>query len=345
MKKFSSASMLRVNKVLNQLDPNQSDNLWIISPLLTSEWLTSHIGGHCKAITLKLDALQNSGSFKVRGMSTFMKKQLRSNDKINTFVSTSSANAGMAVAYVAKKLRCQCLIILDETQRENELLSGLRDEYNAKIQFNGSNWNEADKYAIELCKMQNNFCYVPMFDDAAIFEGHSSIIHEIKHQYSEQYNLSHPDCIIVSCGGGGLLTGLMTGLLKVGWSQKCQIVAAQSCNCALFDAAVSNEYKPIAVKTISSEGINLGFRSVCKAAMDLAHRYNEFGNPIKSMIVEDSDVLKICSLFAKKHHVLIEPLCATALAVLYQNKEYFGQFENVCVVVCGGNHIWYKHDE
>lgn len=146
------SAMLRINKVLNQLDSNHHSNeLWLNTPLLSSEWLTTHIGGKCKQVTLKLDALQHSGSFKVRGMSSFMKQQLKqSNNKINTFVSTSSANAGMAVAYVAKKLNCECLIILDETQTQNELLPRFKSDYNAKIKFHGANWNEADKYANNL---------------------------------------------------------------------------------------------------------------------------------------------------------------------------------------------------
>ena len=135
----------------------------------------------------------------------------------------------------------------------------------------------------------------------------------------------------------------MTGLLKVGWSRNCQIIAAQSRNCALFDAALHNGYKPIAVQTVSAEGIHLGHRAVCKAVMDMAQRYNAFGNPIRSMIVEDDAVLDMCCMFARRHHVIIEPLCATALAVLYQNAKYFAKFERICVIVCGGNHVWFRN--
>lgn len=323
--------------------------------MIKSEWLSSYLSeddndnkdnneDNGYIVNLKLDALQPSGSFKIRGISSFMKHKYLNNLDISIFVTTSSANAGMAVAYSAMKIGCKCIVILDNTQKDNELLNVFKKEYGAEIQFHGETWNDADEYAIKLCNDNKEYLYVPMFDDPLIFDGHSSIIRELAEQYNNGLggiNDNYPDCIIVSVGGGGLLTGILAGLFQCGWSRYCKIVAAQCQNAALFDAAINNSYKPIAVKTISSEGVDLGYRAVCKKVVRFAEKFSTF-NPIKSIIVEDIDVLNICTLFADKHHILVEPLCGVAIAALYKNKEYFKQFKNIVVFVCGGNHTYYN---
>lgn len=53
---------------------------------------------------------------------------------------------------------------------------------------------------------------VPAYDDPLIWEGHSSMIEEIRHQLGRK-----PDAVFCSVGGGGLLGGIIEGCKKVGW--------------------------------------------------------------------------------------------------------------------------------
>lgn len=53
---------------------------------------------------------------------------------------------------------------------------------------------------------------VPAYDNATLWEGHSSMIHEIKEQLH-----SEPKAIFCSVGGGGLLGGIIVGCEAVGW--------------------------------------------------------------------------------------------------------------------------------
>lgn len=153
------------------------DNLWNETPLTKSEWLSSHIGS---TVNIKLESVQPSGSFKVRGISQFMKQKFGLNDKIDTFVTTSPSNAGMAAAYTAMKLNCKCIMILDVTQREdNDLIDVFEQQYGAEVIYYGEEWNEADEYAEKLCAEKKNFCYVPIFDHPAIFDGNSAIVQEL----------------------------------------------------------------------------------------------------------------------------------------------------------------------
>lgn len=59
---------------------------------------------------------------------------------------------------------------------------------------------------------------VPAYDNPVLWEGHSSMIHEIKEQIP-----SEPNAIFCSVGGGGLLGGIMVGCKAVGWDNSEQI--------------------------------------------------------------------------------------------------------------------------
>lgn len=70
----------------------------------------------------------------------------------------------------------------------------------------------------------------PLFpsDDHDVFEGHASLVYEIQRQLKEQLGRdTEPEGILVSCGGGGLLGGILVGTEKIGW-KNTRLVAIES---------------------------------------------------------------------------------------------------------------------
>ena len=70
--------------------------------------------------------------------------------------------------------------------------------------------------------------YIPAFDHPYIWDGHSTIIDELRLQFQHtpysQHPISHPslpetkpDAIVVPVGGGGLLAGILQGMQRHGW--------------------------------------------------------------------------------------------------------------------------------
>lgn len=55
---------------------------------------------------------------------------------------------------------------------------------------------------------------IPAYDDPILWEGHASMVHEIKQQLPEGVK---PDAIFCSVGGAGLIGGIMDGCKAVGW--------------------------------------------------------------------------------------------------------------------------------
>eukprot|EP01083_Nonionella_stella_P009789 28048_1 len=318
-------------------------NMWIETPLIKSEWLSSCMD-QASIVNLKLEALQPSGSFKIRGISAFMKNEYGLHDRMNCFVTASASNTGMAVAYTASKLNCKCMVILAKSQRNNPLLPILENDYGAKVEFQGDTWTEAEAYANKLCANNSRMCYVPVFEDnPVILHGHSSIVSELKQQYDcgdGGLDDNYPDCVIVSVAGGERLNGVLSGLYQCGWSRDTQVVAAQSEGLSLFEAGVRNGFQPVAVKATTCDGEELGYRAISGKSMDLAEKFSAFKS-IKSMVVKDADVLKVCSMFAEREHMVIDPLCGAAVTALFQNRDYLKQFKNICIIVCGGNRIYF----
>lgn len=334
------------------------------TPLIKSDWLSSHLSSK-NSVYLKLDSLQPSGSNAIRGISSFMKQKYLNDKRIDTFVTSSINNTGIATAYMAMKLNCRCLIILpesmkkelnnnnDKNERQQLLIKKLEDEYGAEIKYhdNISNNNDddhesdkyvADEYAQKLGAHEHgNYCYVPseLVHDPLIFDGYTNIIREI--QDDDEFIGIKPDCILISCDNGSLLGGILGGLYQCGWSRSCKIIAAQSENNALFEATVNNSYKPYPVKSITCQGQDMGHRVLSSQIARFANKF-EYFNPIKSIIVRDLDVLNMATLFAEKEHLLIDSQSAIAITALYKNKHYFKQFEHIVIVVNSGNNSYYN---
>ena len=206
----------------------------IHTPLIESTWLSKHIG---KKVCLKMDALQPSGSFKIRGIGHLIQRVVggeveppntdenattqndskeekdpiyddtpyqapsrgelgQQQSKITHLVSSSGANAGMAVAYAAHKMNIECTIFLSNTKQDHgNILIEQFKQLGSNIKFVGSNWNECDLAARLFAKNNLNVAYIPMFDHECIFRGHSTIVTELK-----SIDNYRPDCIVVATG-------------------------------------------------------------------------------------------------------------------------------------------------
>jgi len=358
----STPAFARFGKEASKVDRSEFLNE---SPLIKSNWLSSSLSSG-NNVYLKLDSLQPTGSNLIRGISSFMKREYLNDKRIDTFITTSISNEGIATAYTAMKLNCKCLIILplsmkdsmiakeeddddENNERQKALFNTLEQEYGAEIQYHDSeSLDDTDEYAQRLGQHENkNYCYVPSERIATplIYDGYTGIIREIQQEELEDSDnddvSDETDCIVISCDNGGLLGGILGGLYQCGWRTSCKIVAAQSENNALFQAAIDNSFKPYPVNVISPEGKEMGHRVLPEKIARLSSKFEDF-NPIKSIIVKDLDILNVSTLFAEKEHLLINSQSAIAVAAVYKNKHYFKQFKNIVIIINSGNNPYYN---
>jgi L-serine/L-threonine ammonia-lyase len=288
--------------------------LHLETPLFESRPLSALAG---RSVWLKLDALQPPGSFKIRGIGHACETYLARGAQ--RFVSSSGGNAGLAVAYAGRLLGVPVTVVVPETttERAKELL---RLE-NAEVITHGASWQEANDFAQSLIGATDAFLHP--FDDPLLWQGHATLVDEVVRSGVK------PDAIVLSVGGGGLLSGVVEGLHRNGWND-IPVFAVETAGAASFHAATKAGHT-VELERIASIATSLGAKRVCEQAMQWSRQH-----PIHSVVVSDQSALSACERFLADHRVLVEPACGASLAVVYEDAPELARFRNVLVVVCGG---------
>ncbi|HEN8711148.1 TPA: pyridoxal-phosphate dependent enzyme [Pseudomonas putida] len=287
--------------------------LHIHTPLIESRPLSLAAG---RSIWLKLDALQPCGSFKLRGVGHAC--EVHHARGARHFVSSSGGNAGLAVAYAGRQLGVPVTVVVPETttDRAKELLH----QEGAKVVVHGSSWQEANALAQTLVGPDDAFIHP--FDDPLLWAGHASLVDEVA---ATGYK---PDAVVLSVGGGGLLSGVVEGLKRNGWSD-VPVLAVETDGAASLHAAVQAGH-PVELERLTSVATSLGAKRVADQALACVQEH-----PVHSVLVSDRAALEACERFLADHRVLVEPACGAALALAYEAGRLDG-YQNVLVVVCGG---------
>ncbi|KAH0625438.1 hypothetical protein JD844_014955 [Phrynosoma platyrhinos] len=239
-------------------------------------------------VYLKLDSAQPTGSFKIRG-----------------------GNAGLAAAYSARRLGIPATIYVP-TSTPAFTVERLKDE-GSNVCVEGEMLAESTKAAKELVKNNPEWVYVSPYDDPLIWEGHMSLIREIKEQME-----SKPGALALSVGGGGMLCGVIRGLRETkALLRRC-------------------------LKVFKGIATTLGVNTVAVETLKLAQEH-----PVFSVVVTDREAVVAIEKFVDDEKILVEPACGAALTSVYsqvvQRLQAEGklspQLDSLVVIVCGGNNI------
>ncbi|MBC3421240.1 pyridoxal-phosphate dependent enzyme [Pseudomonas sp. RW3S2] len=287
--------------------------LHVQTPLIESRPLSLAAG---PTLWLKLEALQPSGSFKLRGVGHAC--EVHHARGARHFVSSSGGNAGLAVAYAGRKLGVPVTVVVPETTsaRAIELLK----LENAQVVVKGSSWQEANQHAQGLLGAGDAFIHP--FDDPLLWTGHASMIDEVA-----QAGLK-PDAVVLSVGGGGLLSGVVEGLKRNGWHD-VPVLAVETEGAASLHAAITAGH-PVELPAINSVATSLGAKRVADQALACAQHH-----PLHSEQVSDRAALQACERFLHDHRILVEPACGAALALAYAPGR-LAHYNKVLMIVCGG---------
>jgi len=298
----------------------------IQTPLLESVELSKIVGF---PTYLKCENCQPSGSFKLRGIGHFVQKSYE--DGVRSVVIASGGNAGLATAYSASKLGISATVVIPEST-PIEAVTKLSD-LGAQVVIHGQSWDDSNEEALRIASLPGN-TYVHPFDDPLVWEGHTSMMAEVK----EQLGGAKPRCVVVAVGGGGLLTGVIQGLQKNGWND-VPVIAMETVGAASFHGAVKAR-KLITLPKIDSIAVCLGARTVARRALDLVVNDE---HTILPHLVTDSEALEACFKFLDHHRMLVEPACGAGLAAVYSGivrradeEGFLLESGPAVVIVCGG---------
>ncbi len=289
-------------------------SLHIETPLIESDPLSEAAG--CQ-VWLKLDALQPTGSFKIRGIGMACESYARHGKR--RFISSSGGNAGIAVAYAGRRLSVPVVVVVPETTTERA--RSLIRQQGAQLIVHGGAWHDANALAQSM--LGEDDAFVHPFDDPLIWRGHASLVDEVAHAGIK------PDAVVLSVGGGGLFCGVVEGLHHNGWHDVPVITAETTGADALALSLAAGER--IELDSITSIATSLGAKQVCEQAFALTKQH-----PVRPAVVSDLAALQACERFLEDHRILVEPACGASLALAYDQSGTLKGFDSVLVVVCGG---------
>jgi threonine dehydratase len=204
---------ININELIEATDYLKETKLVYETPLISLNGLNlndSFNNANNLNVFLKLENMQTTGSFKLRGvLNQFRNIKLTNNDTNNKIVTFSGGNYGKTFAYVTSKLNLNktAKVILPATVSQ------------AKYDYINSKGLETEKvnhkYILDRVEehVQNGYKLIHPIDDKNLICGYSSITFEILKQQQQQ---QQPDIVLVCCGGGSLLAGISIafGLLK-----------------------------------------------------------------------------------------------------------------------------------
>jgi len=172
------------------------------TPLLKSLRLSKYTGSE---IFIKLEGLQVTGSFKIRGATNRMLNLTRE-EKTRGVVAVSSGNHGRAVAFVARNFEIPAVVCMSETVPANKV-NAIRD-LGAEVVIQGKTYDQATEIAMKLQK-DRGLTMIHPFDDPYVIAGQGTIGLEIYHE------LPYVNTVIVPLSGGGLLGGIALALKSI----------------------------------------------------------------------------------------------------------------------------------
>ncbi|KAJ0008818.1 hypothetical protein NQD34_016233 [Periophthalmus magnuspinnatus] len=268
----------------------------INTPLLESTGMSKRMG---TTVYLKMENSQPSGSFKIRGIGHLCQKLATQSKGV---VCSSGGNAGMAAAYVARKMCVPATIIVPSSSPQL-VVQRLQDQ-GATVRIVGKVWDDANTEALRLADVEG-LTYVPPFDHPLLWEGHASMITEVACSLGQGVK---PGAVVVSVGGGGLLCGVVQGLMSVGWVD-VPVLAMETMGADCFNAAIKAG-KVITLDDITSEAKCLGAKTVSEKAFEYSQS-KELN--IISELVTDQEALHAVEAFLDEERVLVEMACELPL--------------------------------
>ena len=122
---------------------------------------------------MKLDLLQRSGSFKLRGIGNLCLRSLQNHPhpELVHFYSSSGGNAGLACATAAGALGRKATVVVPNAT--SDLMKKKIQAAGATVYQHGQSWQEADELLREILAKDNNGVYCPPFDHEYVWEGTS----------------------------------------------------------------------------------------------------------------------------------------------------------------------------
>lgn len=267
-------------------------------------------------LSFKLESLQHSGSFKVRG--AFTNLLMRKIPPAGV-AAASGGNHGAAVAYAAMKLGIPAKIFVPRVASPAKL-DRMR-EYGADLVVVGERYADA-LAASEEWVSQSGALPIHAYDQTETLLGQGTLGMELEGQ------VANLDTLLVAVGGGGLIGGVAAW-----FAGRVKIIGAEPEAAPTLHRALEAG-RPVDAPAGGIAADSLAPRSVGHLMFPVAERYVE-----SVILVTDDEILQAQQALWQTLRVVSEPGGAAAFAALSSGRYKPQAGERVGVVICGGNTV------
>jgi threonine dehydratase len=287
----------------------------IRTPLVFSPSLSALAGAR---VYLKLETLQNAGSFKARGATNKILANIAAIRELGV-VAASAGNHAQGIAVAAGSAGIKAAIVMPQwaSIAKQEATRG----YGAEVLLYGSSLEESIARAGELAREGRLFIHP--YDDDEVIAGQGTIGIEILE------DLPGTDMVIVPVGGGGLIAGIATA--AKGIKPGIRIIGAQAASCPSASEAIAagSPVRVTALPTIA-DGI--------RVAESGARTFPVLEELVERIVLASEDeIADAMLLLLERKHVVAEGAGAVPLAVLLNGSIPISPGSTVVLVISGGN--------
>jgi len=269
-------------------------------------------------VYLKLENLQKTGSYKVRGAYNCI-AHLSEEDKQKGVVCASAGNHAQGVAYAATKLNVKSKVFMPEFAPPLKVVA--TRAYGAELVLIGNTFDDAYRAAMEYAE-DTGAIFIQPFNDPYIIAGAGTLGIELFEQCREA------EYVFVPIGGGGLISGVAIALKSLNPAIKIIGVEADGAQSMKASFELGEITSLNSIDTIA-DGIavkscgNLNFEAARKYVDDI-------------VVVNDAEIARTAYLLLQRAKVLAEPAGVVSMAaILYKKLNVQGK--SVIPIISGGN--------
>jgi threonine dehydratase len=271
-----------------------------------------------REIYLKLENLQKTGSFKVRGALNKI-QLLDAAARAHGVITASAGNHAQGVAYAARMAGVAATVVMPETAAFSkvEATSG----YGARVVLAGRDYSEAFARATALAEEQGA-TFVHAFDDPDVIAGQGTLGMELLEQ------LPDVDTVVVPVGGGGLLAGLIAALRGAG--SRARIIGVQAAGASSLKPSLQAGAR-VELDHVDTIADGLATRSIGARPFDTIQSAVD-----DAVEVSDAEIADAVLLLLERAKTVVEGAGAVGLAACLAGC-VSGAARKVAVVISGGN--------
>lgn len=285
------------------------------TPLLRANHLSERLG---REIFLKLENLQDTGSFKVRGALNRI-LQLSEKERSRGVVAASAGNHAQGVAWAARRLGIKATVFMPRQAPIAKLLA--TRGYGATVIQEGDSYDECFM-AAENWAAVHDAVWIHGFDDPHVVAGQGTVGLEIHEELTEF------DAVLVPAGGGGLLAGVAVAVKAFSPSVRVIGVQSQSAPAVARSMEAGSRLTIPPGKTLA-DGIAVATPG--EIPMEMIGKWVD-----GVFTVGESHIESALVTLLERKHLVVEGAGAVPLALLMQEPSFL-EGKKVVLIISGGN--------